>query len=321
MALQLPPLPSLRLFEAAGRLQSFRLAVDELHLTPSAVSHGIVALERWLGAVLFERRTNGVVLTAAGKDYLAFVSEALAMIAVGTRRLPNARGHRRVSISVAPSFASRWLVERLGDFRARHPDVSIAIDTSQRQVGFPTDSVDLAIRMARAPWPGLVSSCLFTERLVPVCAPAFLAQHGKRRGVDLAKVPLLQVSSTTEDWAAWLDPAGLTGIGLSTGLSFDTAHMAVDAAAAGLGWPWAGGPCSIGISPRAGSSRRRHRPWPQRPATGWSRHRRRRAAPRSATSPPGSKEWPRQPPSAGEWNSPRAQSNSICPVPPRTTSS
>ena len=235
MALQLPPLPSLRLFEAAGRLQSFRLAADELHLTPSAVSHGIVALERWLGAVLFERRTNGVVLTAAGKDYLSFVSEALAMIAVGTRRLPNARGHRRVSISVAPTFASRWLVERLGDFRARHPDVSLAIDTSLRQVGFPTDSVDLAIRMARAPWPGLVSTCLFTERLVPVCAPGFLARHGKRRGLDLSKVPLLQVSTTTEDWAAWLDAAGLTGIDLSAGLSFDTAHMAVDAAAAGLG--------------------------------------------------------------------------------------
>lgn len=236
MALQLPPLPSLRLFEAAGRLQSFKLAADELHLTPSAVSHGIVALERWLGTTLFERRTNGVVLTAAGKDYLAFVSEALAMIAVGTRRLPNARGHRRVSISVAPTFALRWLVGRLGDFRARHPEIAIAVDTSQRQVGFPIDNVDLAIRMARAPWPGLTSTCLFTERLVPVCAPGFLAQHAKRRGgLDLAKLPLLHVSTATEDWAAWLDAAGLAGIDLSAGLSFDTALMAAAAAAAGLG--------------------------------------------------------------------------------------
>ena len=319
MALQLPPLPSLRLFEAAGRLQSFRLAADELHLTPSAVSHGIVALERWLGAVLFERRTNGVVLTAAGKDYLSFVSEALAMIAVGTRRLPNARGHRRVSISVAPTFASRWLVERLGDFRARHPDVSLAIDTSLRQVGFPTDSVDLAIRMARAPWPGLVSSCLFTERLVPACAPAFLAQHGKRRGLDLAKVPLLQVSTATEDWAAWLDAAGLTGIDLSAGLSFDTAHMAADAAAAGLG-------VAMGRRPlfdrdlAAGRLVEAATPILAATTGYWLVQAPEAASrPRSAASPPGSREWP--PLRGGEWNSPTAQPNSIVPLPQGTTSS
>ncbi|QEX20944.1 transcriptional regulator [Hypericibacter adhaerens] len=236
MALQLPPLSALRLFEAAGRLQSFKLAADELHLTPSAVSHGILTLERWLGTALFERRTNGVVLTAAGKDYLAFVSEALAMIAVGTRRLPNARGHRHVSISAAPTFASRWLLPRLGDFRTRHPDIAIAIDTSHRVMGFPVDNVDLAVRMARAPWPDLASTCLFTERLVPVCAPAFRDRHKKRgRRLDLAALPLLHVTSAAEDWAAWLAAAGLSDIDLSTGLSFDTVHMATDAAAAGLG--------------------------------------------------------------------------------------
>ena len=151
MALRLPPLASLRLFEAAGRHQSFKLAAEELHLTPGAVGHGIVALERWLGVTLFERRTNGVVLTEAGRDYLAFVSEALATIAVGTRRLPNARGLRRITISAAPTFALRWLVPRLPSFRERHPDVSLVIDTSPRQVGLPVDNVDLAIRMARAP--------------------------------------------------------------------------------------------------------------------------------------------------------------------------
>ncbi|MGL1446758.1 LysR family transcriptional regulator, partial [Vibrio parahaemolyticus] len=81
MALRLPPLPALRLFEAAGRLGSFKAASEELGLTPSAVSHGVVALERWLGAELFDRRANGVVLNSTGREYLAFVSEALAMIA------------------------------------------------------------------------------------------------------------------------------------------------------------------------------------------------------------------------------------------------
>lgn len=235
MALRLPPLAALRLFEAAGRRQSFKLAAEELHLTPSAVSHGIVALERWLGVTLFERRTNGVILTKEGADYLTFVSEALAMIAVGTRRLPNARGVRRVTVSLPPTFAARWLLPRLSSFRALHPEISITFDTSHRQVGFPVDNVDLAVRMARAPWPDLISVCLFVERLIPVCSPEFLDRHRQGGRLDLATVPLLHLASVTEDWAAWIDAAGVSEIDLSACLSFDTAHMAVDAAVAGLG--------------------------------------------------------------------------------------
>ncbi|MBZ0163731.1 MAG: LysR family transcriptional regulator [Notoacmeibacter sp.] len=235
MALSLPPLASLRLFESAGRHQSFKLAAEELHITPSAVSHGIVTLERWLGVTLFERRSNGVVLTKEGRDYLPFVSEALATIAVGTRRLPNSGGVRRVSISMPPTFASRWLLSRLADFRAAHPDILLTFDTSHRQVGFPIDNVDLAVRMARAAWPDLTSTCLFVEELVPVCSPEFAKRHHREGKLDLASVPLLHVASVTEDWAAWLDRAGTAGIDLTTGLYFDTVHMVTDAALAGLG--------------------------------------------------------------------------------------
>jgi LysR family glycine cleavage system transcriptional activator len=235
MALRLPPLAALRLFEAAGRHQSFKLSAKELRLTPSAVSHGIVALERWLGITLFERRTNGVVLTAAGSEYLAFVSEAFAMIAVGTRRLPSAQGARRVSLSLAPTFASRWLLPRLAEFRTLHPEIALTFDTSHRLVGFPVDDADLAVRMARAPWPDLSSTCLFTERLVPVCSPQFLRQRGDDGRLDLTAVPLLHVASATEDWAAWLDATSANDVDLSSALSFDTVHMATDAAIAGFG--------------------------------------------------------------------------------------
>jgi LysR family glycine cleavage system transcriptional activator len=234
MALRLPPLPALRLFEAAGRHQSFKLAAEELHLTASAVSHGVLALERWLGVELFERRPNGVVLNRPGQDYLSFVSEALAMIAVGTRQLANPGGVRRVSISLAPTFASRWLLPRLAAFRSAHPDISLMLDTSHRQIGFPVDNVDLAVRVAQAPWPGLASTRLFIETLVPVCSPAFLRCHARGGSLDLAAVPLLQVASVTEDWATWLEAAGLT-VDLASGITFDTVHMAMDAAIAGLG--------------------------------------------------------------------------------------
>ncbi|HEY8596155.1 MAG TPA: transcriptional regulator GcvA [Devosiaceae bacterium] len=235
MALQLPPLAALRLFESAGRHESFKIAAEELHLTPSAVSHGIVSLERWLGVRLFERRNNGVVLTDAGRDYLPFVSEALATIAVGTRRVPSTRGIHRVSVSVAPTFAARWLLPRLPEFRELHPQIELVIDTVHRQVGLPVDNVDLAVRMARAPWPDLVSTRLFGERLVPVCAPSFLARHEIHSLQDVAGLPQLHVSAATEDWAAWMAAVGLDPHDARPTLTFDTIHMAADAAEAGLG--------------------------------------------------------------------------------------
>lgn len=235
MTLRLPPLPALRLFEAAGRHRSFKLAAEELHLTAGAVSHGVVSLERWLGVLLFERRTNGVLLTRAGDEYLSFISEALAMIAVGTRRLPKGRDSRRISISLAPTFAARWLLPRLPDFRSRHPDIVLTMDTSHRQVGFPLDNVDLAVRMARAPWPGLPSQCLFAERLVPICSPDFVRRSGDGNSVDLSSTTLLHVTSVTEDWAAWFESTGFGEVPNTGDLRFDTIHMAFDAAAAGLG--------------------------------------------------------------------------------------
>jgi LysR family transcriptional regulator, glycine cleavage system transcriptional activator len=235
MAMQLPPLGALRLFEAAGRHQSFKRAAEELHLTPGAVSHGIQGLERWLGLRLFQRTGRGLALTVAGRDYLPYVTEALTVIAVGTQRLPSRRGDRRIMVSSAPSFASRLLLPGLHRFRARHPRVVVAIDTSHRQIGFPVDGVDLAIRMGRAPWPGLESVELMRERLVPVCAPAYRKSLRRRGRFELERAVLLQVNSVTEDWPAWLDAAGIKGVPTAGGLQFDTIHMALQAAVEGLG--------------------------------------------------------------------------------------
>jgi LysR family transcriptional regulator, glycine cleavage system transcriptional activator len=237
MALRLPPLSSLRLFEAAGRHVSFKLAAEELHVTPSAVSHGIVALERWLGIALFDRGARGLALTEAGRDYLPYVSEALTMIATGTQRLPSRRADRKIVVSSAPTFAARVLLPNLQRFRARHPDISVAIDTQHRQVGFPIDGVDLAIRMGRGPWPGLSSTRLLGERLIPVCAPAYLKTLAKDRAgaPDLARATLIHLSAATEDWSAWVEGVGVDGLDLSRGVMLDTLQLAIDAAVAGLG--------------------------------------------------------------------------------------
>ena len=109
MALKLPPLSGLRLFEAAARCGSFKQAAHELNLTPGALSHGIDSLENWLDVELFERKAHGIILTAAGHQFLPYVSEALAMIATGTLRLPSRRFEERLSISSFSLFASKVL--------------------------------------------------------------------------------------------------------------------------------------------------------------------------------------------------------------------
>jgi LysR family transcriptional regulator, glycine cleavage system transcriptional activator len=236
MPLRLPPLPALRFFEAAGRHQSFKLAAAELNVTPSAISHGIVGLEEALGVELFVREPRGISLTATGADYLPYVSEAFSLIAIGTQRLPNHRADRPIALSCAPTFASRWLLPRLAGFRARWPKVNVSVDTSHRQVGFPVDGFDFAIRMSRAPVAGTAWTRLFGERFVPVCSPAYLATLRDERGaLSLRAATLIHVNAASEDWQAWLDATGTDTIETSGGLRVDTIQLAFEAASMGLG--------------------------------------------------------------------------------------
>ncbi|ASL47697.1 Glycine cleavage system transcriptional activator [Burkholderia sp. AD24] len=236
MPLRLPPLPALRLFEAAGRHQSFKRAAAELHVTPSAVSHSIVGLEEALGVQLFVREPRGISLTATGVDYLSYVSEAFSLIAIGTQRLPNHRANRPIALSCAPTFASRWLLPRLAHFRAQWPNVNVSVDTSHRQVGFPVDGFDFAVRMSRSPVAGAAWTRLFGERLVPVCSPAYLANLRDAHGnLDLRRATLIHVNAASEDWQAWLDATGSNDIETADGLRVDTIQLAFEAASMSLG--------------------------------------------------------------------------------------
>ena len=241
MPLRLPPLPALRFFEAAGRHQSFKLAAAELNVTPSAISHGIVGLEQSLGVELFAREPRGISLTAAGADYLSYVSEAFSLIAIGTQRLPNHRANRPIALSCAPTLASRWLLPRLAAFRARWPDANVTVDTSHRQVGFPVDGFDFAIRLSRAPVAGTAWTRLFGERLVPVCSPAYVDNLRDAHGnIHLRRATFIHVNSASEDWQAWLDGVAIDGtaidgIDLNDGLRVDTIQLAFEAASMGLG--------------------------------------------------------------------------------------
>jgi LysR family transcriptional regulator, glycine cleavage system transcriptional activator len=232
MGLRLPPLNALRLFESAGRHLSFKLAAQELGVTPSAVSHGVQGLEDWLGAPLFTRGSRGLALTERGAEYLPVVRDALISLADASERMRSGRAADHIRISVPPTFGSRILLPRLGRFRHRFPGTAVHIDTFQRHVEFHRDGVDLAIRMGKGDWPGLEAELLVAEDIVPVCTPGFKERHeGGKLGADL---PLIHVTTAAHDWETWLHTQGCA-IDDPRGLRVDTIQMAIDAALRGMG--------------------------------------------------------------------------------------
>ncbi len=132
----LPSLNALRAFEAAARHQSFTLAAQELHVTQGAVSHQVKALEEELGLALFERLSNQLRLTAAGQRYLVVVGDAFDRIESGTRQLLERPQRERLTISISPNFNAKWLAPRLGGFSARHADLDLHVEQSERHVNF-----------------------------------------------------------------------------------------------------------------------------------------------------------------------------------------
>src|SRR3974390_2559910 len=211
MAFRLPPLSSLRVFEAAARHGSFRKAAEELNITASAVSHGIQTLEGWLGVELFRREARGLRLAPAGEAYASPVNQALSIIAKATEQLPGRKATGTLSVSSAPTFATRILLPRLDRFAARHPDIRVTIDTSHRMVDLTLDQFDIAIRFlsAKKPAPGWI--LLAKETLIPVCAPSLKAQIGAASDAEvLARAPLIHITSAlSTDWGFWFGASGM----------------------------------------------------------------------------------------------------------------
>ncbi len=223
----------MRLFEAAGRHLSFKAAAEDLNITPSAISHGVQTLEDWLGVELFVRGNRSLVLTEAGAAYLPQVQAALEMLARASETVPGRKPTGRLAVSVPPTFGMRWLLPRLLRFNERHPGIEVTVDTSHRRVDFSRDGIDVAIRMGKGDWPGLHSTCLVREKLIPVCAPHLAPSI--RSAADLSRNTLLHVTKAGEDWAEWGALAGVDLADAAGGLRFDTIQMALEAAVGGFG--------------------------------------------------------------------------------------
>lgn len=235
MRARLPPLNALKSFDAAARHGSFTRAAEELCVTQGAVSQQVKALEAELGLKLFNRERQRLSITAAGRDYLAVIGDALDRIAAGTERLRRARNAGTLTVSTSPDFAAKWLVHRLGRFQEAHPDVELRIAAAARHVDFARDDVDVAIRHGDGDWPGLSVVRLCEETLFPVCSPRLAAEAARTGGpADLLKRPLLHVDDQGA-WARWHEAAGLPPEPPSRGPVLNSAGMLVDAAVDGLG--------------------------------------------------------------------------------------
>src|SRR3974390_2331822 len=175
---RLPPLTSLRAFEAAGRLLSIRKGAVELSVTPAAVSRQVQLLEQHLGVELFERHGRGIRLPGAGEDYLREITRSFTGLRAATSNLMEIRGSQLFRIRVYPTFAIRWLIPRLSSFHQSHPDIDVKITTSLEWVDFGRDDIDAAIRLGSGDWSGLQADMIARHELLPVCSPEFQKSLG-----------------------------------------------------------------------------------------------------------------------------------------------
>ena len=235
MARLLPSLNALRAFEAAARHLSFTRAARELHVTHSAVSHQVKALEEFLGLRLFDRLTRAVRLTRAGQAYLPVLRDAFDRIADVTERLRGEEITGPLTVSVTPAFAARWLVPRLSRFYDAHPEIDVRLSPSIDLVDFARDDVDMAVRYGHGDWPRLRVEQLMRLDRFPVCAPGLLAGPRELRTPHDLRHRTLLHDELREDWRHWLLAAGVEGLDISRGPTFGDYSLLLQAAVAGLG--------------------------------------------------------------------------------------
>lgn len=232
---QIPSIIELTSFVSAARHGSFTRAADELNLTQGAVSRQIRLLEGHLGVTLFERVRQRVVLTDAGKLYLAHVEKALTELAAATRQVATFSNNSIINLAVLPTFATRWLIPRLSDFHARNPGAIITLTTRQRPVDFALEPFDAAISYGSPNWPSTIAHHLMDVDVVPVCSPKLHAARPIRTPSDIMTYPTLHQLSRPTRWAEWMEEAGVKLDGPLRGHSYEQFAMIAQAAVAGLG--------------------------------------------------------------------------------------
>lgn len=230
---RLPPLRSLRVLEAAVRHENYTKAAGELNLTHSAVSHQIHALEENLGTRLLERAGRQMRATDLGRQLALDVRGTLDTLAAAVERIRGNDSSNAITISCLPSFASAWLVLKIGRFLDHYPNIDLRLESSTSLADFRNDGVDIAIRFGTGNYDGLVSEKLFDDEVFPTMSPKLRRSARVRVPADLARVPLLRIRS--QPWTPWLEAAGVNIPEPRRGPVFNDSELALQAAIQGQG--------------------------------------------------------------------------------------
>ncbi|SEC93699.1 transcriptional regulator [Rhizobiales bacterium GAS188] len=233
-SLTLPPLDTLRAFEAAARLGSFSGAAQALNRTHGAISRQVAKLEQWLGLRLFERQARGVALTLDGERLFRRTSDAFALIADTSDRWAEPRGAAVVRLSSIPSICSLWLMPRLARLEVGEPHLRIVLLIDHRTFDLEGEGVDLAIRCGRGTMAGRLSVKLFEEWCFPIASPQLARCLGKGAAERLLTVPLIH-DTDASGWRAWFAAHGLDYRPRPQDRRFEDYNLVLDAAACGLG--------------------------------------------------------------------------------------
>ncbi|MFD2265139.1 LysR family transcriptional regulator [Lacibacterium aquatile] len=231
---QLPPLDSLRAFEAAARAGSFSGAAEAANMTHGSISRQVAKLEQWLGLKLFERQARGVELTTDGQRLLERTREAFALIADTSDRWIEPRGTEVVRLTSLQSVCGLWLMPRLTQLETGNPALRIVLRVDGRMSDMEEDGMELAVRCGRGSVPGRVSVKLSEEWCYPVANPEMAAKIGDGDPERLLAYPLIH-DSDASGWRAWFAAQGLDYQPRPKDRRFDDYNIVLDAAAHGLG--------------------------------------------------------------------------------------
>mgnify|MGYP001015029420 CR=1 FL=1 len=230
----LPPLESLRVFEAAARAGSFSAAADALSVTHGSISRQVATLEQWLGLRLFQRHARGVALTTEGQRLFDRTREAFALIADNSDRWTEPRGASVVRLTSVPSVCSLWLMPRFSRLEQGDPPLRVVLTSDHSAQDLADNGVDLAIRCGRGGLPGRVSIQMFEEYCFPIASPDLARALGDGPPERLLKAELIH-DSDASSWRAWLAAYGLDYRPRPQDRRFEDYNLVLDAAACGLG--------------------------------------------------------------------------------------
>jgi DNA-binding transcriptional LysR family regulator len=233
----LPSLNAIRTFEAVARHNSFTRAAEELNVTQSAASRLVRSLEEYLQVPLFARHSRRIELTDQGRFYNELVRDSLDLIEAGTVELISSKaGKGTLSIGMLPTFGTRWLVPRLSSFQEAYPEIAINIISSDGDLDFVKERIDVAVRFGHGNWPDAICDALMGEEVQVVCSPKLMeGEHPLTTYDALRQHRLIRHSTRPNSWEHWFRSAGVQREDLVWGPSLEHFFMIIQAAIAGLG--------------------------------------------------------------------------------------